>query len=60
MIKMQYENLYRLDIKDIKESQHHLILDTDKALELYEMLKEMLHKPNDCYCYPDSDMDRRD
>lgn len=52
---MQYENLYRLDIQDIKESKHHLILDTDKANQLYELLKDMLHKPNDCYCYPDSD-----
>ena len=51
---MQYENLYRLEIEDIKGSKHHLISDREQAEQLYEMLKQMLDKPNDCYCYPDS------
>lgn len=48
---MQFENLYRLEIEDIKESTHHLILDSEKAYNLFYMLEKMLRLDEDKYQY---------
>lgn len=48
---MQYENLYRLEIEDIKGSKHHLISDKESAENLYYMLEQMLGIERHCkYC----------